>query len=54
MRSAPHLAPAQPAGPQFCSFQDRLLEGSARLLTELPPGAEVDVVSPGGSTGRPT
>ncbi|XP_055265275.1 matrix metalloproteinase-25 isoform X3 [Moschus berezovskii] len=34
------------SGPQFWSFQDRLLEGAARPLTELglPPGAEVDAV----------
>ena len=38
--------PAPPAGPQFWSFQDRLLEGAARPLTELglPPGEEVDAV----------
>ncbi|KAI4559383.1 hypothetical protein MJG53_017909 [Ovis ammon polii x Ovis aries] len=37
-------APAPPAGPQFWSFQDRLLEDAARPLTELglPPGEEVD------------
>ena len=46
MRSAAHPAPAPPAGPQFWSFQDRLLEGAARPLTELglPPGEEVDAV----------
>ncbi|KAB0352888.1 hypothetical protein FD754_017745 [Muntiacus muntjak] len=34
------------SGPQFWSFQDRLLEGAARPLTELglPPGEEVDAV----------
>ena len=53
-RRSPAAAP--PAGPQFWSFQGRLLEGAARALTELglPPGAEVDAASPGGSTGKPT
>ena len=56
MRSAPHPAPAPPAGPQFWSFQDLLLDGAARPLTELglPPEAQVDAVSPGSSTGRST
>lgn len=58
MRSAAHR-PASPAGPQFWSFQDRLLEGAAcARSTELglaPSGGgggrRVLLVS---STGRPT
>ena len=44
--STGHAQLGSPAGPQFWSFQDRLLEGAARPHTELglPPGEEVDAV----------